>query len=235
MMARLLVIEDDEDINALVSLNLEALNHEVVRVRDGREGYELAHSGEFDLMVLDLMLPGMDGLTLCQTLRQQGCITPIMMLTARNTEVDRVVGLESGADDYLSKPFSVRELQARVKSHLRRAELSRQNHQPAAATLTFGPLQLDPERRELRLSGRNVELTSTEFDLLCYLARHPGRVFSREQLLESVWGYQHSGYQHTVNSHINRLRAKLEQDPANPEYVLTVWGVGYKFNDKLSD
>lgn len=231
-MARLLVIEDDADINALVSLHLQALNHDIHRCHDGHDGYQQARRGDFDLIVLDLMLPGMDGLTLCQTLRQEGCNTPILMLTARNSETDRVVGLESGADDYLSKPFSVRELQARVKSHLRRAQLTQAP--PSTSLVNHGDLQLDPERRELQLQGKPVDLTSTEFDLLWYLAQHPGRVYRRDQLLEAVWGYQHNGYQHTVNSHINRLRAKLEHDPGNPRYVLTVWGIGYKFNDRLS-
>ncbi|WP_261389349.1 response regulator transcription factor [Ferrimonas balearica] len=231
-MAELLVIEDDEDINALVAMHLESLNHRVTRCRDGAEGHRLAGTEHFDLIVLDLMLPGMDGLTLCQRLRQEGCHTPILMLTARNSETDRVVGLETGADDYLTKPFSVRELQARVKAHLRRAGLSEAAEGPQV--LARGPLQLDPERRRVQLAKKEVELTSTEFDLLWFLARHPGRVYRRDQLLDAVWGYQHSGYQHTVNSHINRLRAKLERDPAHPEFVLTVWGIGYKFNDHLS-
>ncbi|TKB53045.1 response regulator transcription factor [Ferrimonas aestuarii] len=230
-MATLLVIEDDADINALVSMQLEANNHQVRRCRDGRQGYQLAKTGQFDLIVLDLMLPSMDGLSICQSLRQEGCITPILMLTARTSEIDRVVGLESGADDYMTKPFSVRELQARVKSHLRRSQLLAQPVDTQSVQL--GPLRLDPEKRSTQLNGDHIDLTSTEFDLLWYLAQRPGRVFKREQLLEAVWGYQHNGYQHTVNSHINRLRAKLERDPANPKLVLTVWGVGYKFNDKI--
>ncbi|MBY6186214.1 response regulator transcription factor [Marinobacter hydrocarbonoclasticus] len=233
-MANLLLIEDDEDINGLIALNLEALSHHVVRCRDGAEGYQLARSRRFDLIVLDLMLPGMDGLSICQQLRQQECHTPILMLTACNSETDRVVGLETGADDYLTKPFSVRELQARVKAQLRRASLTQESEPAAPEVMERGPLQLDPSRRRVELKGQEVELTGTEFDLLLYLARHPGRVYRRDQLLDAIWGYQHSGYQHTVNSHINRLRAKLERDPSHPEFVLTVWGIGYKFNDHLS-
>ncbi|WP_345336484.1 response regulator transcription factor [Ferrimonas pelagia] len=230
-MAQLLIIEDEVDINALVAMNLETLNHQVTRCLDGTRGYQLAQQQRFDLIVLDLMLPGMDGLTLCQQLRQQGCHTPILMLTARNSEADRVVGLETGADDYLTKPFSVRELQARVKAQLRRAGLAKQQHEPEP--ISVGPLTLDPNRRRVTLSGSAVELTGTEFDLIWFLAQHPGRVYRRDELLDAVWGYHHGGYQHTVNSHINRLRAKLERDPAQPDLVLTVWGVGYKFNDQL--
>ncbi|WP_028116761.1 response regulator transcription factor [Ferrimonas senticii] len=232
-MAKVLVIEDQEDINALVTLNLEALNHQIERCHNGRVGYHNALSQQFDLIVLDLMLPDMDGLSICQGLRQQGCATPILMLTARSSEIDRVVGLESGADDYLTKPFSVRELQARVKAQLRRNQLLDQRQQQSEA-ITHGELMLCPQRRLAQLADIVLNLTSTEFDLLLYLAKHPGRVFSRDELLNQVWGYQHSGYQHTVNSHINRLRAKLEQAKPNQTYVQTVWGVGYKFNDQPS-
>lgn len=229
-MARLLVIEDQKEINALVSLNLGAMNHHVEQCDNGKVGYHTALKSPFDLIVLDLMLPDMDGLTICQQLRQQGCYTPILMLTARTSETDRVVGLESGADDYLTKPFSIRELQARVKAQLRRSQLSQQSSDNA---LQLGRLSLCEQRRQVSIGDRAIELTSTEFDLLYYLAKQPGRVFSRDELLNGVWGYHHSGYQHTVNSHINRLRAKLEQTDPDHAYVLTVWGVGYKFNDQL--
>jgi len=159
------------------------------------------------------------------------------MLTAKSTELDRVLGLEMGADDYLTQPFSIRELMARVKALLRRAEAMRANPQQAGEsagdTLRCGELQIDSERREVTISGKPVELTAKEFDLLLHFARHPGRVYSRVQLLDQVWGYGHEGYEHTVNSHINRLRAKIEADPAKPRYVLTVWGVGYKFSENL--
>jgi len=155
------------------------------------------------------------------------------MLTARKSEIDRVLGLEMGADDYLTKPFSVRELQARVKALLRRSSLASQTSDvDRATTIKVNGLCIDTAKRSVSLRNQSVELTTKEFDLLEFLARHPGRVFRREQLLDSVWGYQHSGYEHTVNSHINRLRSKLEGEPSKPDYVLTVWGVGYKFNDQ---
>jgi len=179
-------------------------------------------------MILDLMLPEMDGLEICRDLRSANVLTPILMLTARDSEADRVVGLEMGADDYLTKPFSVRELQARVKAMLRRMDMLNKPV-PQSDELVIDNLVINAGRRKVVLNNQDIELTSTEFDLLIYMARQPGMVFSRAQLLDSVWGYQHSGYEHTVNSHINRLRNKLEQDPSKPEYILTVWGVGYKF------
>lgn len=227
---KLLLVEDDKDINQLICLNLEALNFTVSSCENGLDGLELANNGGFDLIIIDIMLPGIDGLTLCKRLRNAQNFTPILMLTAKNTEADRVIGLEVGADDYLTKPFGILELQARVKAMLRRVQF---NHQPSASPQieeNYGDLTLDREKRLVLLSGKEVHLTAKEFDLLLYLMSSPGRVYSRSDLLDAVWGYKHSGYEHTVNSHINRLRAKLEKDPANPIYVLTVWGVGYKFN-----
>jgi DNA-binding response OmpR family regulator len=228
MNKRILVIEDDQDINKLIAMNLKDMNHDVDTSDNGRRGFEMASSGQYDLMVLDLMLPEMDGLEICRTLRAGNVLTPILMLTARDSEADRVVGLEMGADDYLTKPFSVRELQARVKAMLRRMDML---NKPASQSdeLVIDNLVINVGRRKVVLSNQEIELTSTEFDLLIYMARQPGMVFSRAQLLDSVWGYQHSGYEHTVNSHINRLRNKLELNPSKPEYILTVWGVGYKF------
>lgn len=229
---KLLLVEDDKDINQLICLNLESLDYNVTSVADGAVGFELAKTQTFDLIVLDIMLPNMDGLTVCKRLRQEKIFTPILMLTARNTEADRVIGLEVGADDYLTKPFSILELRARVKAMLRRMQF---NHNTQAVNTetsdVFGDLVIDRNKRTVVLAGDEVHLTAKEFDLLLYLASSPGRVYSRNDLLDSVWGYKHSGYEHTVNSHINRLRSKLEKDPANPIYVLTVWGVGYKFND----
>jgi len=228
MNKRILVIEDDQDINKLIAMNLEDMNHNLDTCGNGRRGLEMASSGQYDLMVLDLMLPEMDGLEICRALRAANVITPILMLTARDSEADRVVGLEMGADDYLTKPFSVRELQARVKAMLRRMDMLNKPA-PQSDELVIDNLVINVGQRKVVLSDQEIELTSTEFDLLIYMARQPGMVFSRAQLLDSVWGYQHSGYEHTVNSHINRLRNKLEQDPSKPEYILTVWGVGYKF------
>jgi DNA-binding response OmpR family regulator len=231
--SRILVIEDDSDIRELVSMNLRDLNFDVESAADGELGYQLASEGSFDLIVLDLMLPGLNGLEVCRRLRGNENFTPILMLTSLNSETDRVVGLEMGADDYLVKPFSIRELQARVKAMLRRVEqlgkaLDRKSDDEM---LAVGELEINFAKREVRCRGSIVELTSTEFDLLGYMAKRPGHVFSRSDLLDKVWGYHHSGYEHTVNSHINRLRTKIELDPSQPEYVLTVWGVGYRFRD----
>ncbi len=232
MHEKILLVEDQQDINELVALNLESMNYAVERSLDGSEGLQLALSTSWDLIILDIMLPGIDGLQICQKIRAKEIFTPILMLTAKKSEADRVVGLEVGADDYLTKPFSVRELQARVKALLRRVAFMTQGQQQEATQsddLLFDSLRINSQKRQVRLQGENLKLTAKEFDLLMYMASHPGQVFSREQLLNAVWGYQHAGYEHTVNSHINRLRAKLEQDPASPKYVLTVWGVGYKF------
>ncbi len=230
MARRILVIEDDADIAHLLDLHLRELCDEVLIASRGDTGMALAARAGFDLIVLDLMLPGMDGLEVCRRLRANGDFTPILMLTAKSTETDRVVGLEMGADDYLIKPFAIAELVARVRALLRRAG-PWQN-----AGVTAGPscveasgLTLDFLRRAVTVNGNPVALTVREFDLLAHFARHPGHVFTRAQLLDKVWGYNHDGYEHTVNSHINRLRAKIEADPANPCYVLTVWGIGYKF------
>ncbi len=232
MKNKILVIEDDPDINKLVSMNLRDMCYEVESCDVGSRGLEMAMNDNFNLIVLDVMLPEMDGLEVCRRLRSADNFTPILMLTARDSEADRVVGLEMGADDYLTKPFSVRELQARVKAMLRRVDMLTKSAQIASKdTLEFGNLEIQVNKRQVHLNGQSIELTSTEFDLLLYMAQQPGLVFSRSQLLDKVWGYQHAGYEHTVNSHINRLRTKLEKDPSKPEYVLTVWGVGYKFTD----
>lgn len=238
--ANILLIEDDPDINRLVTMNLSDAFHAVESCHHGAEGFTKAVSGNYDLIVLDLMLPGLDGLEICRQLRNANIYTPILMLTAKDSEADRVIGLELGADDYLTKPFSVRELLARVKAMLRRVELQSQHLATLGLSnstnqdiLSIHNLAIDTSKRQVRLADKPVELTSTEFDLLLYLAKRPGHVFSRSQLLDAVWGYQHNGYEHTVNSHINRLRNKLENDPSNPQFVLTVWGVGYKFNDQI--
>jgi len=230
MSKRILNIEDDSYIGDLISLNLT--DYEVDQIADGTAGLRAALSGHYDLLILDLMLPGMDGVEICRTLRAANRTTPILMLTARDTETDRVLGLEIGADDYLTKPFSIRELQARVKAILRRAEMPHvQSGQ--GQVFDFEGLHIDVGRRQVHRDGRRVDLTGTEFDLLVHLAANPGHVFSRSQLLDSVWGYHHAGYEHTVNSHINRLRQKIESNPSTPEYVLTVWGVGYKFSEGM--
>lgn len=236
-MARsILVIEDNQDIADLVALHLRDEGYEVTVHNDGTDGLNAARNSEFDLLVLDLMLPGTDGLSICRDLRSANNYLPILMLTAKSTELDRVLGLEMGADDYLTKPFSIRELVARVKALLRRAEAmgstqADDKDEETTEQINCGDLHIDTARREVLSAGRRIELTAREFDLLLHFASHPGRVYSRMQLLDQVWGYGHEGYEHTVNSHINRLRAKIEDDPAKPRYVLTVWGVGYKFNE----
>jgi len=231
MPRKVLVIEDHTDIAEVVALHLSDIDCEVRHVADGLEGLKAAESERYDLIILDLMLPGMDGLEICRRVRATNRYVPILMLTAKSSEADRVVGLEMGADDYLTKPFSVMELLARVKALFRRVEAMTQARDGDTEILHARDIVIDTGRRAVSVGGGSVELTAKEFDLLLQFARHPGRVYSRAQLLDLVWGYGHAGYEHTVNSHINRLRAKIERDPAKPAHILTVWGVGYKFSD----
>ena len=228
-MSRILVIEDDQDIASLVAMHLRDHGAEVDIRHDGKEGLNKALSGRYDLVILDLMLPGMDGLEVCRNIRNMESYTPILMLTARSAEMDRVLGLELGADDYLSKPFSVRELVARTKAICRRMDAMEQQKTGERQYMQAGDLTVDRQGHSVLLAETPLDLTAREFDLLWHFICHPGQVFSRSQLLDAVWGYSHDGYEHTVNSHINRLRAKLEKDPSQPEYIITVWGVGYKF------
>ena len=234
-MKHILIAEDQTDIRDLLALNLRNAGYRVEAATNGRAALESHIRQPADLLLLDLMMPHMDGLDVCKALRASGSTTPILMLTAKSTELDRVLGLELGADDYLTKPFSVAELLARVKALLRRADLVRaasvSTAAPADTALTNGDVEISPAKRTVRLRGQEVELTALEFDLLLHFARHPGRVFSRGQLLNAVWGYTHDGYEHTVTTHINRLRAKLEADPLRPEVILTVRGAGYRMRD----
>lgn len=240
MSKNILVIEDNADIAKLVMVNLRGKNMQVDHAADGNEGLQKALSGHYQLVILDLMLPGMDGVEICRVMRREKIYTPVLMLTAKTSELDRVLGLEVGADDYLTKPFSVPELVARVNAILRRSE---QYQSSSSSSTTIAPveklhvgnLSLDLSKREVLLGNNPIELTAKEFDLLWHFANNPGRVYTRSQLLSSVWGYGHDGYEHTVNSHINRLRAKIETDPATPTYVITVWGVGYKFSPELQE
>lgn len=232
MARHILIIEDNRDLVHLLEVHLGDLAYEVESVYDGEAGFAKIESNSYDLIILDLMLPGLDGLELCRRVRAKSDYTPIIMLTAKTSELDRVLGLEIGADDYITKPFSIRELLARVKALLRRVdELKTGNRDPEGNALDIGDLKINPQKRTVAVDGRMVDLTAKEFDLLLHFARHPGRVFTRANLLDHVWGYGHDGYEHTVNTHINRLRAKLEEDPTRPRYILTVWGVGYKFKD----
>jgi len=234
MAHQVLVVEDDPDIADLIRVNLAELGINVTLSNCGRAGLNTANERDFDLLILDVMLPELSGLDICREVRLNKPKQGILMLTAKNSETDRVLGLELGADDYMTKPFSVRELQARVRSHIRRIDVFKQagTQEKETTTLTVGKLTVDIKLHSIMLDGSPLDLTSTEFDLLHHLARHPNQVFTRAQLLESVWGYHHSGYEHTVNSHINRLRAKVEQDAASPTIIETVWGVGYRLNTK---
>lgn len=226
-----LVIEDDKKIVNLVKIHLNDLNLKVDEVYDGKNGLKLALSKKYDLVILDIMLPGMDGIEVCKQFRAENMYTPVLMLTAKSEELDKVLGLEIGADDYLTKPFSVRELIARVKAILRRIRVDKENGEKKddGELLDFGDLIIDIEKHQVKVGGRSVELTAKEFDLLTLFARHPGRIYNREILLDLIWGYQYDGYEHTVNSHINRLRNKIEKDPTQPKYIKTLWGVGYRF------
>ncbi len=228
---RILIIEDDPEIAELVALHLRDQGWTTAHFANGHAGLDAARAESFDLVVLDLMLPDMDGFEICRALRADSSYLPILMLTSRSEEMDRVLGLELGADDYLTKPFSVRELVARVKAIFRRIEsTAHQAEQTADVTpLHLGELEIDLQKRKITVAGKPVDLTVKEFDLLKLFCSHPGRAYSRENLLSLVWGYQFDGYDHTVNSHINRLRSKIESDPANPKFIKTVWGYGYRF------
>lgn len=233
-MKSILVAEDQTDIRDLLVMNLRNAGYGVTSVADGAAALATAMAQPHDVLVLDWMMPGMDGLDVCKALRARACHTPILMLTAKSTELDRVLGLELGADDYLTKPFSLAELLARVKALLRRAEMlsaAQAGNAPSARTLRIGELEISPSRRQIMVRGQVLEFTALEFDLLLHFAQHPGHVFSRAQLLNAVWGYTHDGYEHTVTTHINRLRAKLERDPMKPELILTVRGAGYKLRE----
>jgi DNA-binding response OmpR family regulator len=232
MSRKILIIDDDPDIVHLLEMHLRDEGYAVASALDGEKGLARAEAERFDLIILDVMLPGKDGLEICSRLRAGASYTPILMLTCKSAELDRVLGFELGADDYVTKPFSIRELQARVKALLRRVEALRASAEgDAHDIIEAGGLVIDVERRHVTRAGRPVELTAREFDLLLHFARNPGRVFTRSHLLDSVWGYGYEGQEHTVNSHINRLRAKIEDDPARPRFILTVRGVGYKFTD----
>lgn len=226
-----LVIEDDPDIASILSMHLKDNGFDVQIETRGDEGLTAFNEGRFDLVLLDLILPGVDGLTLCRHMRTSDTYIPILMLTAKSTELDRVLGLEMGADDYLTKPFSVPELIARVKALLRRVEAlsAKQEKTDLAPVVENNGLSINAENRSVLLEGAEINLTAREFDLLYHLAGHAGRVYSRVQLLDEVWGYSYEGYEHTVNTHINRLRIKIEKNPSKPVRIQTVWGVGYKF------
>lgn len=238
MTRSVLIIEDNPAIAELVSMQVTDLGMVPVLANRGDDGLARFQQGGIDLVVLDLMLPGLDGLAVCREIRTAVDYVPVLMLTAKSTELDRVLGLEMGADDYLTKPFSVAELGARIKALFRRVDAfsTRATAMPGSGEtesreIAVDGLRIDPLRRRVFVNDAEVELTAREFDLLLHFASHRGQVFSRAQLLDAVWGYNHQGYEHTVNTHINRLRSKIETEPAEPRYVQTVWGVGYRFQD----
>ncbi len=229
---RILIIEDEKDLADLVKRHLEDSGFSVHSVSRGDDGLHAAEAAPFDLILLDLMLPGMDGIEVCRRLRACNVQTPIVMATARTTEVDKVLGLEMGADDYIAKPFGIAELTARIRAILRRMDGLAAASGAETLPIEIGTtVMIDPRSRQVRVRGEAVSLTPKEFDLLMHFARNPGRVYSRSQLLDAVWGYSYEGYEHAVNCHINRLRSKIETDQARPELLLTVWGVGYKLAD----
>ncbi len=230
--ARLLLVEDDDALRDLLARRFSDAGYTVETAATGPDGLAAASAALPDLVLLDVMLPGLDGLDVCRRLRAEHPLLPILLLTARADELDRVVGLEVGADDYITKPFSVQEVVARVRAALRRsrAVTERLGMDVAAVDiLEAGPLRIDAVRRDVTRAGAPVHLTVREFDLLLFLARHPERPFTRAQLLEQIWGITYAGYDRTIDSHVQRLRAKVEDDAGNPRVVRTVWGVGYKF------
>ncbi|HZK65353.1 MAG TPA: response regulator transcription factor [Puia sp.] len=234
-MPKVLLIEDDANIVDLLTIHLNDLGCEVAAVANGQNGLALAREQAFDLIILDIMLPGLNGMEICRRVRQTDRHTPILILSAKSEEIDKVVGLETGADDYLTKPFSVREFIARVKVIFRRKEDSppgREDTTPSSV-IRFSGLEIDTEKRKVTLDETRIDLSPKEFDLITLLASNPGKSYSRKRLLNLVWGYDFEGYEHTVNSHINRLRGKIEKDISNPRFILTTWGVGYRFNEEL--
>ncbi|MEM9856320.1 MAG: response regulator transcription factor [Bacteroidota bacterium] len=231
-MKKVLLIEDDVHIKELLEIHLKDLECKLMSFTNGRLGYNAGLSEKFDLIILDIMLPEKDGLEICRDLRSNRVTSPILMLTARSEEIDKIIGLETGADDYLTKPFSVREFIARVKAIFRRVDMLKEGTTDTSIIKHNG-LIVDQGKRKVTINNERIDLTPKEFDLLYLLAANPGKSYSRDQLLSKVWGYEFEGYEHTVNSHINRLRAKVEIDISNPTFILTTWGVGYRFNDDI--
>jgi len=228
----IILIEDDPEIIKLLEIHLTDVTYNTDKIMDGQIGLEMALKNDYDLILLDLTLPNIDGIEVCKRVRAKKN-TPIIMLTAKSEEIDRVLGLEIGADDYITKPFSIRELLARIKAVIRRTSVHT-NSENSTASLSYENLYIDINKRKVLLNEKRIELSPKEFELLVLMASNPGRNYSRTELLNIIWGYNFEGYEHTVNSHINRLRAKIESDMANPNYILTTWGVGYKFNEDIT-
>lgn len=231
---RILIIEDDSEISNLLDIHLSDQGFKISKSFSGKKGLELARTGDFDLVILDIMLPEKDGLEICKEIRKMDRYIPVLILTSKSAEIDKVLGLELGADDYQTKPFSIREFIARIKAVIRREEGLKKSDN-IGESLQHGDLIIEASDHRVLLNGERIELTPKEFSLLYLMARHPGRTYTRADLLEQVWGYQFSGYEHTVNSHINRLRSKIEKDLASPQFILTSWGLGYRFNDQYKN
>ncbi len=233
MKKRILVVEDDTDVARIVEEGLRKSGFETVSVNSAEDALDIAEKERFDLFIIDIILPGKDGKDLLSELRKMESykVAPVVFLTALNDEIDRVIGLELGADDYVTKPFSVRELIARVKSIFRRIEMDTEDMNKRPKKIVAKDLEIDTEKYEVKVKGKKVNLTPLEFDLLCFLAENEGKVFSREVLLDRLWGYDYFIDTRTVDVHIRRLRTKIEEDPSNPEYIITVRGKGYKFRD----
>jgi DNA-binding response OmpR family regulator len=227
---RILLVDDEQPVQKLLTYPLEKEGYEVVPALDGQEALANFEQGQFDLVVLDIMLPKIDGLEVCRRLRAQSSV-PIIMLTAKAEEIDKVLGLELGADDYITKPFSMREFRSRVRAALRRAEME-PDYEPGEEPLERGELRIDFEKRTTELAGDPIDLTYVEFEILSVLARHPGRVYTRDMLLDRIWGDSAFRDPRTIDVHIRHLREKLERDAKTPEYLLTVRGVGYRFRDE---
>ncbi len=230
-MKNVLLIEDDPEITKLLNLHFDTNIYNLTSCSVGREAVEKFQHDNFHLVILDITLPDLNGMEICKTLREKDTNTPILMLTCHDEESDKVLALELGADDYVTKPFGILELMARVKALLRRAEQNKYNGSAEKKEITYKNIVIDSDKRKASVNGKRLELTPKEFDLLLLLASHPGKTFSRQELLERVWGYVFSGYEHTITSHINRLRIKIEPDLNHPEYILTSWGTGYRFSE----
>ncbi|NND35127.1 MAG: response regulator transcription factor [Saprospiraceae bacterium] len=231
-MKSILAIEDDPSLLELLKIHLSDINCQLDTAEDGLEGLKKILENEYDLIILDVMLPSIDGFELCKRIRSERIPTPVLMLTAKSEEIDKILGLEIGADDYVVKPFSIRELIARVKALLRRVNINEHAAENQQSTIIQrGSLEVNVEKRKVTVGDRRIDLSPKEFDLLVLLASNPGVSYNRNRLLNLVWGYDFEGFAHTVNSHINRLRAKIEPNMTEPTYILTTWGIGYRFNE----
>lgn len=233
-MKSILAVEDDPSLLELLKIHLQDIHCQLETAQDGMQGLKKVLENEYDLIILDIMLPSLDGFEICKRARAKNIKTPILMLTAKTEEIDKILGLEIGADDYVVKPFSIRELVARIKALLRRASIvSDPQATKSSQTIQRGDLEINIEKRKVTIGDKRIELSPKEFDLLILMASNPGVSYNRNRLLNLVWGYEFEGFAHTVNSHINRLRAKIESDMSEPTYILTTWGIGYRFNEDI--